>query len=100
MDASAAHQEGRAWYCPRCGAHNTADADACGACALGPDELDRHALLVVHACGVATPDWSTFCIGCGVRLIPLPPPRPRPRRPRHIMPAGDGSPEGLPMSRH
>ena len=97
MDA-AASKERDARYCPRCGAHNHADADACGAGGLGPEQLDDAGRLVVHPCGDATPEGSTFCIGCGVRLVAPEPPEPR--RPRHILPAGDGSPEGLTMTRH
>jgi hypothetical protein len=95
---AAAFGERDAWFCPRCGARSHDDADACAAGPPGPEQDDRTARLVVHRCGVATPDWSTFCVGCGARLVAPGPPRP-PRK-RDILPPGDGSPEGLSMSRH
>lgn len=114
MDASARARWRWAWFCPRCGEHNPAAADQCEGCDLEHALLNAPGPSAVHACGVASPGWAAYCIGCGDPLPPggaepPVPPRPRtrtadlprrPRQPHRILPPSDGPAEGITLSRH
>lgn len=120
MDAPARARWRWAWFCPRCGAHNPAAAEKCEECDLDHKLLNASGPSLSHACGVASPGWAAYCIGCGDELAdqaieepeeeaaraPAPAPRvrtadlPRLRRPHRILPSSDGPPEGLTLTRH
>jgi hypothetical protein len=126
MDAQQPSRWRWAWFCPRCGVHNLAAAEACEGCGLDHALIGAPGATVLHSCGVAAPGWAAYCIGCGAALrsrapdaigddevaaadesadaalaprdLDLPPlPPPRPRR---ILPASDGPAEGLTLTRH
>ena len=54
-----------AWFCPRCGVHNPAAAERCEDCDLEHALLNAPGPSTLHACGVASPGWAAYCIGCG-----------------------------------
>src|SRR5579884_3617618 len=68
MDAQQPSRWRWAWFCPRCGVHNLAAAEACEGCGLDHALIGAPGATVLHSCGVAAPGWAAYCIGCGAAL--------------------------------